>query len=186
MTKKFNNGLFLALSVLLLCSPVFAMDKAKVKFGFVSYRSIANNSGGNSVAAVEQGDRINISLGGARGTTSGVLTVLIPSSIVDSLKKGTKLNVTATGNEDANQAVIVFQGQRTKINGLNTRTTGITSTNDTTARGKLTVTKYDSVTKELRFRLNAKAAPWTRSTNDNQKEISKSVPVRASVVVTLP
>ena len=182
--KKFN-GLLLALSVLLLCSPVFAKDKAKVKFGFVGFKSVASGDG-NSVAAVEQADRINITLGGAKGTTSGTLTVIIPSSIVDTLAKGTKLDVTATGNEDTSQAVIVFQGQKTKDNDLNTKTTGITSTNDTTANGKLTVVKYDSATKELKFKLNAKAGPWAKSTSKGNKDVSKPVPVRAAAVVTLP
>ena len=182
--KKFN-GLLLALSVLLLCSPVFAKDKAKVKFGFVGFKSVASGDG-NSVAAVEQADRINITLGGAKGTVSGTLTVILPTNAVELLEKGTKLDITSTANEDVNQAVIVFQGQKTKINGLNTKTTGITSTDDTSATGTLTVVNYDSDTRELKFKLKAKASPWAKSTSNGNKDVSKAVPVRANVVVTLP
>ena len=178
--------IFCVLSVLLMCSAVFAKDKAKVKFGFVAYRSVSNSEGGNSVAAVQLADRINITLGGAKGTVSGTLTVILPTNAVELLEKGTKLDITSTANEDVNQAVIVFQGQKTKINGLNTKTTGITSTDDTSATGTLTVVNYDSDTRELKFKLKAKASPWAKSTSNGNKDVSKAVPVRANVVVTLP
>lgn len=180
----------LLLSLFFLAMPSMAANRAVVGLGVVKFKS---TSGGESVVAANIADQIQITIGGSKGTSSGTLTVFLPQALVASLEKGTKLDVTSTGDESDAEAVnIVFLGTKISINGTNSTTTGVASNNDSQATGQFNVVQYDPETKELKFSLNAKVAPWTQQVtkgiggSPTTKEVSKPIKVNAQVVVTLP
>lgn len=168
----------------------FAKDKARVKVGPIQYKSI-NSNGNSSVAAAQQASFINISIGGQSGSqtiSSGVLSVIIPMSEIPNLEKKYTLPLAsiADDGENPSEAVVIFQVTKTKINGLKTKTIGISSNNDTEANGKFKVVKYNPDTKELSFSMNGKIKNYTSSKNNENKDLTKVLPIRANVTVTLP
>ncbi|MDA0772951.1 MAG: hypothetical protein O3C63_08415 [Cyanobacteria bacterium] len=110
------------------------------------------------------------------------------SDLIDTLEKGDRLDVSATGDSvQDGTANVLFLGTKIKINGFNSSTTGAATNNDSEATGSFKVVKYDSETKELKFTINAKVSPWTQTNSDNSTEVvTKAAKLIAVVVVTLP
>lgn len=166
-----------------------AKDNAVVKMGFVKFKTVSSGSS-SSIAALSVSDKIQVTIGGSKGTSSGTLTVYLPSSFVSTLEKGDKLDVTSYGNETGDSALISLLGTKVKIKGLSTTSTGISTGDDSTASGTLTVVKYDETTRELKFKLNAKLGNWTKTVSKgfagSTSKVSKPTNVVANVVVTLP
>ena len=174
----------LLLFVSFLVQPAFAADKGTAKIGPVSLKSVSNSEGATSIAATLIGDTYQISLGGAVGLSSGVVSIYLPSDTV--FTKGQEFDVTSTGDEVTGSANLLFLVQRTQIKGSSAVITGYATTSDSQATGKLKVVAYNPETKELKFTLSAKVAPYVRTVNLVSKTITKPIQVAANVVVTLP
>lgn len=164
-------------------------DKAVVKYGAIKFKSVQGKNG-SSIAAADQGDVKNITLGGlkrkGRKISSGTLTILIKQSVIDSLEKGDKFDVVGLGNDTTSSPVVVtFQGQKTKLKGFSPKTTAFTATGDTTLQGKLKVKKYNAETGDIRFMLKAKARGYTKTKNSVNSEPSKPIKVKANVRMNL-
>jgi len=197
MVTSYYKGVFqfminriLSLIVALACfaamSPAMAADKAVVKVGSVQYKTTSSD-GNSSIIAAEQANFVNITIGGSKGFNSGTVTLLVPSSELANPTKGQEISIFGTGN-DADNSVLVFLV--TKIQGLS-GSVGFSSNNDTSITGDLKVVSYNSATKELKFTVKAKASPYSQVTtkfggSSTTKDISKSIAISISGVVTLP
>ena len=178
------KSFFVLLITVFLTQPSFAKDKGVAKVGPVTLKSVTNSEGGSSVAAANVGDQIQISLGGAVGLSSGVFTIFLPASA--NFEKGAEFSLTSTGNDTEGTAILNFLVQRTQIRGSSAVITGYATNNDSAGSGKLKVIAYDPDTKELKFNVTGKVAPYTRTVNLASKDITKPIPVTANIVVTLP
>jgi hypothetical protein len=167
-----------------LVQPAFAADKGIAKVGPVSLKSVNNSEGASSIAATLIGDSYQIALGGAVGLSSGVVSVYLPSDTV--FTKGQEFDVTSSGDEATGSANILFLVQKTQIKGSSAVITGYSTDNDSEATGKLKVVAYNPETKELKFTLSAKVAPYIRTVNLAAKTITQPIQVTANIVVTLP
>jgi hypothetical protein len=176
--------LFALLLTGFLIQPAFAADKGTVKVGPVSLKSVISSEGGTTIAATLIADTYQISLGGAVGLSSGVVSVYLPSDTV--FTKGQEFDVTSTGDEVTGSANLLFLVQRTQIKGSSAVITGYSTDSDSEATGKLKVVAYNPETKELKFTLSAKVAPYVRTVNLASKTITQPIQVTANIVVTLP
>jgi hypothetical protein len=176
--------LFALLLTSFLIQPAFAADKGTAKVGPVSLKSVSNSEGASSIAAALIGNTYQISLGGLVGLSSGVVTIYLPSDTV--FEKGQEFDVTSTGDEVTGSANLLFLVQRTQIKGSSAVITGYATTSDSQATGKLKVVAYNPETKELKFTLSAKVAPYIRTVNLAAKTITQPIQVTANIVVTLP
>jgi hypothetical protein len=167
-----------------LMKPAFAADKGVAKVGPVPLKSVSNGEGGSSVAATLLGNTYQISLGGAIGLSSGVVSIYLPSNTV--FEKGQTFDVTSSGDEVTGSANILFLVQKTKIKGSSAVVTSYSTSNDSQATGTLKVVAYNPETKELKITLTAKLSPYIRTINLAAKTITKPIPVNANIVVTLP
>lgn len=186
MKKIFYSLLALTLTL----SPVLAKDKGVVKFSNIKFKSISGKTG-SSIAATTVGDKVQITIGGTAGTksvSSGTLTVHLDQSSIDEFDKGTQLDVSSTGDSvQDGTAYVLFLGTKIKISGFSSSTTGAATNNDSEADGSFKVIKYNPDTKELKFAINAKVSPWTRTNSDNsQDEVSKAAKLNVVATVTLP
>lgn len=180
------------LMLILTTVPCLAADKAAFQVGSVTLKS--TSSGGNdSVAAATQGSFLNITIGGTKGTSSGVLTLLIPSSEIANFAKGYTLDLTASGNngESDNEGLVTFLVTKVKVNGFNSSTTSYVTTEDSVGTGTITIASYDAETKTLKFNLNGKVGPYTVSKGQlgqtpDTDTVDKPILVKATVIVTLP
>ncbi|MFM7458069.1 MAG: hypothetical protein ACKO3R_05360 [bacterium] len=176
--------LFAVVITSFLIQPTFAVDKGIAKVGPVSLKSVSNDEGASSIAATLVADTYQITLRGAVGLSSGVVSIYLPADTVFS--KGQEFDVTSSGNEVTDSANILFLVQKTQIKGSSAVITGYSTDNDSEATGKLKVIAYNSETKELKFTLSAKVAPYIRTVNLAAKTITQPIQVTANVVVTLP
>jgi len=167
-----------------LVQPAFAADKGTAKIGPVVLKSVNNSEGASSIAATLIGDTYQISLGGAVGLSSGVVSIYLPSDTV--FTKGQEFDVTSTGDEATGSANLLFLVQKTQIKGSSAVITGYSTDSDSQATGKLKVVAYNAETKELKFTLSGKVAPYIRTVNLAAKTITKPIQVTANIVVTLP
>lgn len=169
-----------------LIQPAFAVDKGIAKVGPVTLKSVTNDEGGSSVAAANVGDQIQITLGGTLGLSSGTFTIFLPADAV--FEKGSRFSLTSNANDSDIEAtaVINFLVQKTQIKESSAVITGYATNNDSVGSGKLKVIAYDPDTKELKFNITGKVAPYTTTVNLASKDITKPIPVTANIVVTLP
>jgi hypothetical protein len=167
-----------------LIQPAFAADKGTAKVGPVSLKSVSNNGGASSIAATLVVDTYLISLGGAIGLSSGVVSVYLPSETV--FIKGQQFDVTSSGDKVTGSANLLFLVQKTQIKGTSAVITGYSTNSDSQATGKLKIVAYNPETKELKFTLSAKVAPYIRTINSASKTITQPIQVAANIVVTLP
>ncbi len=179
------------LALVLLAAPVCAQDKGTASFGVVKFNSVEGSGSAQSLAAAYIGNTLQIAIGGVKGTTAGVLTVLIDADQVSNFQKGTTLDLSSTGDEDQDgTANIIFIGTSVKIKGRSSTSTNVASNNDTQATGKFKVVSYNSSTKELRFTITGSAKPWTQMKgslgNVTTTEIDKPIKVSAAAIITLP
>jgi hypothetical protein len=133
--------LFALLLTSFLIQPAFAADKGTAKIGPVSLKSVSNSEGATSIAATLIADTYQISLGGAVGLSSGVVSVYLPSDTV--FTKGQEFDVTSSGDEVTGSANLLFLVQKTQIKGRSAVITGYSTDNDSEATGKLKVVAYD-------------------------------------------
>ncbi len=180
------------LMLILTTVPCLAADKAAFQVGSVTLKS-TSSGGSDSVAAATQGSFLNITIGGTKGTSSGALTLLIPSSEIANFEKGYTLDLTASGNDSdaGNQALASFLVTKIKVNGLNSTTTSYATTEDSVGTGTVKIASYDAETKTLKFNLNGKVGPYTSSKaklgqTPDTETVTKPITVKATVIVTLP
>ena len=167
-----------------LIQPAFAVDKGIAKVGPVSLKSVSNSEGASSIAATLIGDTYQITLSGAVGLSSGVVSVYLPFDTI--FTKGQEFDVTSSGDEATGSANILFLVQKTQIKGSSAVITGYSTDNDSEATGKLKIVAYNTETKELKFTLSAKVAPYIRTVNLAAKTITQPIQVTANIVITLP
>ena len=176
--------LFTLMLTSFLIQPAFAADKGTAKVGPVSLKSVSNSEGAGSIAATLVADTYLISLGGAVGLSSGVVLVYLPSDTV--FTKGQELDITSSGDEVTGSANVLFLFQKTQIKGTSAVITGYSTNSDSQATGKLKIVAYNPETKELKFTLSAKVAPYIRTVNLASKTITQPIQVTANIVITLP
>ncbi len=180
------------LMLILTTVPCLAADKAAFQVGSVTLKS--TSSGGNdSVAAVNQGSLLVITIGGTKGASAGVLSILIPSSEIANFTKGYKLDLTGSGNdgESDNEGLVTFLVTKIKVNGFNSSTTSYATSDDSVGTGSITIASYDAETKTLKFNLNGKINPYIVSQGQvgetpDTNTVNKPITVKATVIVTLP
>ena len=174
--------IYLAIALLFLNSPAFAVDKAKVQVGSAS--GIAKEG----IAAGEQGNFINVTLGGIGKRGSATVTMLIPSNF--STEAGSEIDLFSVVGEAAenNPGEIALGFFASKIAGRSS--IGFTAADDSVVTGKLKVISYNEETKELKFVLSATASPYTQvKTSLSGSETTtptKNLVIKAQGIVTLP
>lgn len=177
--KKF---LYTLLALVLLSTPVFAADKAKLKVGGAS--GVAKEG----IVAAVQGDFINITMGGVGKKGSATVTVLVPADF--SPEKGETYGLFSLVGEsdDDNPGELALTGFGTKIKGRNVFS--YAEAEDSVTNGKLKVKSYDPETKELKFQVSAKVSPFTVAKaglgGTNTKTSNKNMPIKVNATVTLP
>lgn len=186
------------MATILTTNAAFALDKAVVKMGPVSFKSISGKTGA-SLVAQQVGDQMQITIGGlkqkGRKISSGTLTVFLPMTAINAgLSKNQKFTVVTTDNDTGadNEAIILPLGTSTKIKGLSSTTTSVTiGSEDSTGSGTLKLVKYNSETKELKFLLKGKVRPYSKTVTKGTDvtgptDVNKNLVVKANVVITLP
>jgi hypothetical protein len=179
LMKKF---LYTLLALVLLSTPVFAADKAKIKVGGAS--GVAKEG----VVAAQQGSFINISMAGIGKRGSAAVTVLVPADF--SPEKGDTYELFSLIGQSAsdNPGKLALGGFGTKVKG---RTLfSYTEAENSVTNGKLKVKSYNPDTKELKFQVSAKVSPFTLVksglSGSKSKTSNKKMPIKVNAIVTLP
>lgn len=167
----------------LMTMPSFAADKGTAKVGSISLKSVSNDEGGNSVAASTVGSLLLVTLGGSIGLSSGVISFYLPNT---EFTKGQEFDLTSEANDTSDSAVVNFLVQKTQIKGTSAVITSYSTSGDSVGSGKLKIISYDPDSKELKFNVTGKVAPYIRSINLAAKDIDKPITVTANISVTLP
>lgn len=166
----------------LMTMPSFAADKGTAKIGSISIKSVSNDEGA-SIAASTVGSLLLVTLGGSIGLSSGVISFYLPNT---EFTKGQEFDLTSEANDTSDSAVINFLVQKTQIKGTSAVITSYSTSGDSVGSGKLKIISYDPDSKELKFNVTGKVAPYIRSINLAAKDIDKPIAVTANISVTLP
>lgn len=176
--KKF---IYTLIALIAIASPALA-DKAKIKLG--PAKLVAKDA----IAAVVQGNFINLTMGGVKGQNSGTLTLLIPAD--ETFEKGSTIEVFSlvgeTDDDNPGEIALGFTATKIKVKGLSVSSTSYAEAAETVTTGKLKVKSYNPDTKVLKFNLSAQASPYTQNKGDGNNTISKNFKIKAQASVTLP
>ena len=144
----------MAIALLFLNSPAFAVDRAAVQVGLITGK-------GETVVATVQGDFINLSLAVVGKKGSATVTALLPANF--SREKGSYIELFSLVGEtaEANPAEVALGFTSTRKKRGNT--VEISAAEDTVVtRGYFYVLEYNEETKEMLFALRARATPFYR------------------------
>ncbi len=170
--------------VLFLASPAMAANKAKVKAGPVKLTAK------DGVIAANQGNFINITIGGANKKGNSVLlSIAIPNDV--ELTKGTSIGLFdllgETDDDNPGEASYGFFATKVKTKGSSQTSTSYANAAESVTTGKLKVKSYDPETKVLKFNMTAKSSPYTFNKNAaGNKTSDKKFKTKIQAVVTLP
>lgn len=170
------------MALLLISAPAFAADKAKLKVG--GAKGVAKEG----IVAAQQGEFINITMGGAGKKGSATVTVLVPSDF--SPEKGDTYELFSLVGQSAsdNPGKLALGGFGTKLKGR--KVFSYAEAAESVTKGKLKVKSYDPETKKLKFIVNAKVKPYTLAkgglSGTTTKTVNKNMPIKVNGVVTLP
>lgn len=173
--------IYLAMALLFLNSPAFAVVKARVKVGSVTGK-------GETVVATVQGDFINLSLAVVGKKGSATVTALLPANFSKEKDSYIELFSLVGETAEANPAEIALGFTSTRTKGENS--VAISAAENTVVTGKLKVISFDTATSVLKFVLRAKATPFTQvettAEGSETTTSTKNLVIKAQGIVTLP